>query len=552
MSKDQALRQVANGQPSSALSALSPQEAERYQRLVELIGGDYVFYTHDPDGVLTYVSPSGEKILGHSVETVLGMNWREFIGEGFVGREMADRVEGEVSNGKQFYCFQVEVAHLDGSKRLFEIQQRPHFDASGTYVSMEGIAKDVTESHQRAEELRLLKESLEEKVLEQTAALRKKNELLRESALRYKNVVEDQTELLVRWLPAGEITFANGACCWFLGAEWDQVQGTSLLDYVHHDQIVAFRECVASLSPASPHGRIECRVVRRNGTATWIEWTTHALYDENNVLREYQSVGRDVTNLKRADDKLRQREAHMAHVSRLAVMGELVSGMAHEIHQPLHAAKTFAEAARRNLELGTEQNIATALDCAKEISNAISRTASIIRRLREFTQPRSLMFEQLSLNDVVQGALELVSYESRRANVTIHCELGEQLPLVQGDKVQLEQACVHLLINAFEALAKCPSAKRHVHLRTEPVSDAVRLAIQDDGCGINEEDIEKLFDAFYTTKPQGVGMGLSLCRSIAETHGGKIWAQANAESGMTFVLEIPRLMRPGRWQAMNV
>jgi len=425
-----AAQPVHRGADVSLSAEDSLQESERkYQRLVEDIGGDYAIYTHSPEGVITYVSPSIENVLGYSVDSVLGLNWRDLIGEHFVGRNEGDRVADDVVAGKKLYRFQVEIAHADGSTRLIEVQQRPLFDSAGRYISMEGIAKDITQQTRDAEELQKLKHDLELRVAQRTA------------------------------------------------------------------------------------------------------------------------------DLIRSNEQLREKEAHLAHMSRLTTMGELVAGIAHEIHQPLHAAKTFSEAARRNLEKGAPENIETAIDCTKEISKAITRTATIIRHLRDFTRSRPVNFELLDVNEVVRGACEILAFETRKAQVKLHFDLTPELPGIEGDRVQLEQACVNILINAYEAMNATPPEKRKLVVSTQFNSQFVNLAFRDAGCGFATSDKERLFDVFYSTKPQGLGMGLSLCKSIAETHGGQIRAgkleehegnKGNEGPGAMFVLELPIPNRPSR------
>ena len=408
----------ANRTADASLSAEDTllESEHKYQRLVEGIGGDYAIYTHSPEGLITYVSPSIEDILGYPVDAVLGLNWRDLIGEHFVGRNEADRVTDDVAAGKKFYRFRVEMAHAKGGTRLVEIQQRPLFNAADQYISMEGIAKDITEPTRDAEELQELREELELRVAQRT------------------------------------------------------------------DELV------------------------------------------------------------RSSERLREKENHLAHMSRLATMGELVAGIAHEIHQPLHAAKTFSEAARRNLEMGAPENIETAIDCTKEISEAITRTATIIRRLREFTRSRPVKFEPLDLNLIVREACNILTYETRKAQVKLHFDLTEKLPLIEGDQVQLEQVCINLLINALEAMHETPAGERELVISTQFDTHCVSLTFRDSGCGLTSNDQERLFDAFFSTKPQGMGMGLSLCKSIADIHGGEIRAERNDEiqgSGATFVLELP-------------
>ena len=553
-----------NSQPSKDKQSLAAEGSLResklkYQRLVEGIGGDYVIYTHDPDGFITYVSPSIESVLGFPVQAVLGLNWRDLIGEQFVGRDLAEQVFDEVAAGKKFYSFTVEMAHANGSTLLVEIQQRPLFDAAGQYLSMEGIAKDISKPTRDAEELRKLKLELEERVADRTAELLRSNERLRVSEARYRSVVNNQTEFVIRWMPGAIFTFVNEAFCRRLGQTSDELLGSCFLPIIHPEDAVAFQEVIAELGHERSFVDFENRILLPDGSVCWTHWTNQMLFDGGGRFLEFQSVGRDITELKMAADTIREKEAHLAHMSRVATMGELVAGMAHEIHQPLHAAKTFAEAARRNLEMGHENpeaestdHIETAIDCTKEISNAISRTAKIIRRLREFTHFRPVSLEELDLNHVVREASDLIAYETRKAQVKLIFDLASGIPIIQGDSIQLQQACVNLLMNACEAMAETPTLDRQILIRTQFDSQQVQLSFQDSGCGIAEGDRDKIFDAFHSTKQQGMGMGLSLCKSIAEAHGGKTWGESNAKSGMTFVLELPILQRPSNKQKLNL
>jgi PAS domain S-box-containing protein len=512
----------------------------RYRRLIEGISGDYVIYTHTPEGTLTYVSPSVENVLGFSPTTIVGLDWRDLVGEKFMGREDADRVQEEVAAGKKFHKFMVEIAHADGSTRLLEIQQRPLFDEAGNYVSMEGIAKDITAAVRNAEELRKLQEDLERLVYERTAELSLKNELLRKSEARYRSVVEDQTEFITRWLPNRKHTFANSAYCRYFDKTPEEVIGKSFMPTVYEEDRELLEKHIRSLTPDCSHTIIQHRVYRPDGTVGWMEWTNRALFDEEGHPLEYQSVGRDITDLKHAADTIREKEAHLAHVLRLSTMGELVAGIAHEVHQPLHAAKTFAEAARRALEAGFPNGVENAIECTKEISEAINRTAKIIRHLREFTKARPVEFESLDLSSVVKGASKIISYETRRAHVKLQIEsLGRAFP-IQGDRVHLEQACINLMINAYEAMEEIPEDQRSLLIVCSRNEGTVRLTFRDVGCGIGKADAARIFDAFYTLKPGGMGMGLSLCKSIAEAHGGNIWVEENEGPGMTFVLSLPQ------------
>lgn len=525
-------------------SDLAIRESERkYRRLVEELGEDYIIFTNLPTGQLTYVSPSIYRVLGYKSEEITGKNWREVIGENFVGRDRAEEVRGELDRGIRFHKFTVELPDALGNIHIVEIQQRPIFSPDGRYVTMEGIAKDITEFTKNSRELQRLKEELEERVVQRTAELVASNERLIESESRYRNVVEDQTEFICRWLPGGKFTFVNEAYCRYMKKPYGELIGQSFLPLIYDEDRARVEAEIESLSPENPAITIDHRVVRADGSIGWNQWTNRAIFDEQGQSKGYQSVGRDVTELKAVEELVLEREEHLKRMSRLAIMGELIAGIAHEIHQPLHAAQLFSEAARRNLEMGTERGVATAIDCTREISNAVTRTATIIRHLRSFTTNKPTKIDPLNINEVVCEVADVMSYETRRAGVKLTFQLAENLPTWNGDRVQIQQILVHLLSNAYEAMPQGEHSDWRVVIVTKQEDECILVEVVDNGIGTKKEDVERLFDAFYTTKQEGLGMGLSICKTIAESLNAEVEARKNPEGGMTFTLRLPLVVR---------
>jgi PAS domain S-box-containing protein len=521
------------------------QSERKYRRLVEGFRGDYIIYTRDALGLITYVSPSVETVLGYPRESVAGRHWREIIGAPSNGQaSIADRPGGDDSerNVRQVV---VETRRRDGSPCVLEIQEWSIFGIDGRCLAMEGIAKDVTAARQAEREVRHLKEELERRVALRTEELQRINEELSASEKRYRNVVETQSEFIVRWRADGIRTFVNEAYCRFLGMTRDELLNSSVLPQVHPDDRSLVVKFVETLTPQTPPSTGEARLVTAEGHVRWTQWITQAYFGEDGKPIEFQSVGRDVTDLKEAADLLRQKEADLAHMSRLSTMGEMVAGIAHELSQPLHAATTFAEAARRHLASGRPRGAATAIECCNEISQAITRTVEIIRRLREFTRSSPVNIEQLDLNEIVTGALELMEYEIRRVGAKVRVHLAAALAPIAGDRIQLEQVVVNLVKNACEAMEDSPPDERWLSITTSGQVGRVRLEIKDTGCGLGQADPARLFDAFYSTKPEGMGVGLSLCKSIAEAHQMHLGFTPNEnQRGMTFHVTLPAMAAP--------
>ncbi|MBX3434840.1 MAG: PAS domain S-box protein [Pirellulales bacterium] len=537
---------MAQDETARVNAELSLRQSERkYRRLVEgLKGGDYVIYSHTAEGVITYVSPSVREVLGFPVEEVVGKNWRDFIGPDNYGRAAADRSKRDVEGRKSLYKLVVEIRHHNGSPRLLEIQERPIFGFDGRYLAMEGIAKDVTEATRTAHELQALKEELEQRVAARTAELSDAICEMRRSEARYRNVVETQEEFITRWRPDGTRTFVNEAYCRYFQRTRDQLLGRNFLDFIVDAERETFLRSTESLTPAQSSIAYDQHVYRPDGSIGCIQWSDRAFFDADGRPIEYQSVGRDVTELRRAAEQLHEQELQLAHVSRLATMGELVAGIAHEVHQPLHAARTFAEAARRHLAIGKPESHAAAVECTREVEACISRTASIIRRMRNFTKSQPVKMERLDLNEVLVESLEAMAFETRRAKVRQVVALAPGLAPIEGDRIQLQQVFVNLLLNACEAMESTPVEERTLTISTTAEADGIDVAFRDAGPGIPHNARERVFDAFFTTKEGGMGMGLSLCRTIAAAHQARLRFESNApEPGCTFHFFVPLALR---------
>ena len=224
-------------------------------------------------------------------------------------------------------------------------------------------------------------------------------------------------------------------------------------------------------------------------------------------------------------------------------MGELATSLAHELNQPLAAILANAQAARRLL-LAAEPDIAEVRASLDDIVDDDKRAGEVIRRMRALVRKDEFRPEPVDLNEVVRDVRRLLAHDAARRGVTVTLELAPGLPPVRGDAVQLQQVVLNLLVNAFDAVAGCPHERRQVVVRTrEHLAGAVELMVEDAGDGIPESHVRELFEPFFTTKQDGLGMGLSISRSILELHGGEISAQAAPGGGARFRCVLPRYGR---------
>ena len=242
----------------------------------------------------------------------------------------------------------------------------------------------------------------------------------------------------------------------------------------------------------------------------------------------------------RAEEALRQAQANLAHVSRVMTLGELMASIAHEVNQPLAAVVTNAQACLRWLALETPRPD-EARAAVERIVRDSNRASEVIQRIRALAKKAEPQMVALDINDVIREAISLEQREMLSQRVSLRTELASALPPVLGDRVQLQQVVINLVMNAVEAMAPVTDRPRDMLIRShQDDANEVLVAVRDSGMGIDSENTERLFNAFFTTKPSGMGMGLSISRSIIVAHGGRLWASPNADHGATFQFTLPR------------
>jgi len=242
----------------------------------------------------------------------------------------------------------------------------------------------------------------------------------------------------------------------------------------------------------------------------------------------------DITAEKESDLQIQSRLAEMAHISRLAVVGELTASIAHEVNQPLAAMLSNTETIEVLLEAPSPA-LPTIREILADIRADNDRASSVIRRLRNLLQKRSLEMSPLEINPLLREVYHFVSFDARRRNVDLDLDLAPDLPLVQGDKLHLQQVLLNLVINGMDAMSQIQDSMRGITLASRKDDDGtVVISVRDRGPGIPADRLPKIFDSFFTTKKAGVGLGLAIARSIIEAHHGQIWAENNPDGGATF------------------
>jgi PAS domain S-box-containing protein len=313
------------------------ESRERYRRYVEGLRGEYLFYATSRDGTITYVSPSVHSILGYTPDQVVGQNWREFVDPRdpqFSRLEEYDRMRFAGLSTPAFIL--APVRHANGDTRLLEFTDSQLRDADGCVVSNEGICRDITQRLAAEEALRSAHEELEQRVLERTAELTAANERLRESEQRYRSVVEDQLEFIVRWREDGTRTFVNESYCRYFGTTRAELIGGDFLSSVVEEDGELLRQRLASATADGPAIVNEQRVVMPDGRTVWQRWTHRAFFNSDGKLIEFQSVGCDITDRRKRDELSRERvvaRVQLRHLSERErdVMRLVVAGDANKV-----------------------------------------------------------------------------------------------------------------------------------------------------------------------------------------------------------------------------
>lgn len=257
------------------------------------------------------------------------------------------------------------------------------------------------------------------------------------------------------------------------------------------------------------------------------------------IVSNLADLAWDIADRKRAEQQTQERQAELFHVSRLNTLGEMASGLAHELSQPLSAILNHASAGARRVTSGGADVYGIAQSLEK-IADQAERAGHILGRIRALAQRHPPQFAYVDVNEVIDDVVDLISWEARHKKVAIKLELGEDLSIVRADRIQIEQVVLNLARNAIEAMSAVEQRARLLTVRTTAGGDAqVRIEVSDTGIGLPEGDASRIFEPFFTTKTNGLGVGLSISRTIVEMHNGTLETKRNADCGSTFVLALP-------------
>ncbi len=363
---------------------------------------------------------------------------------------------------------------------------------------------------------------------------------LRASEQKYRDLYDNAPDMFCSVdTETGRIVHCNRMLLTKTGYGKEEVLGRHIFDMYHADSLEDVRRASESLYQTGALSDIELQLRCKDGGKLDVSLNVSAVRDEDGRIIRTRSVWRDITERKRAEADYQLQRQELAHVARAATLGELSASLAHELNQPLAAIVSNAQAGERIMRLPSP-DLAEVAEVLRDIASDGKRASEVIRRLRALLTKGCIERAPVDLNQVIEEVVQLIRGDTLIRGIQIRLELVPDLPLVPGDRVQLQQVVLNLVLNAAEAISQIDDPCRELVVKAfRPSPDHVEVAVQDCGIGIAAESFDRIFDAFYSTKPNGLGMGLSINRSIIEAHGGRIWVTPNQDRGVTFHFTLP-------------
>lgn len=466
------------------------------------------------------------------------------------------------------------IAHDDGRRfdaedlRLLESMGRFGSAAYQAVKSIEQLKAEISARQKAESAVRKLANGLESQVQARTTALERSARELRATNDRLQREIiqrqraEEELRRSEAFLAEGELLSQAGSFSWRVATDevtwskqlyriYELEAGTPVTlelmrTRVHPDDVSLVERMKISDSGSSAAGAFDWhyRLLMPDDSIKYLRAVAHAIRDSDGQP-EYIAAVQDVTARRLSEEALDKARSELARVARTTSMGVLTASIAHELNQPLCGIMTNASTCLRMLA-NDSFDVEAARETARRTIRDAGRASEMIVRLRALFTRKEPTFELVDLNEATQEVIALSSGELQRSQVALESVFADDLPAIVGDRIQLQQVVLNLLRNAVDAMAGVDDRPRQLLIRTESGNDdQVRLLVRDSGVGFDSQAREKLFDAFYTTKHDGMGIGLSVSRSIVESHLGRLWAEPNSDAGATFLFSIPRAQERG-------
>ena len=464
-----------------------------------------------PDGSVDFINQRFLEFTGRSLEEMLGWGLGSLVHPDDLKRYLGEW-QAAVATGQAMES-EARVRRRDRDYRWLLIRNVPLHDELGNIVNWYGTATDIEERHQAEDALR-------------------RSEAYLAEAQRLSNTGS------FGWsISSGEIIWSEETFRIFQYDRTTKPTVQLILERVHPEEVVHVKQTMESASMNAENFEHEYRLLMPGDSVKYVHVVAHALSNELGRV-EFVGAVMDVTERKRAEEALREAQTNLARVTRVTTMGELTASLAHEIKQPIAAALTDAHTCLRWLGRD-EPDLAEAREAASRIIKDANRADEIIGRIRMLFQKGTPQTELLDVNEVIREMIVLLRSEAMRYSISFRMELTEHLPYVLGDRVQLQQVLMNLCINSIDAMKDVDGARELIVKSERAEKEHLMVSVSDTGVGLPPNQTEQIFNAFFTTKPQGTGMGLRISRSIVESRGGRLWANDNSPRGASFYFTLP-------------
>jgi PAS domain S-box-containing protein len=476
------------------------------------------------DAVVTMNSQGLITSWNKQAETIFGWSSAEAI-----GRDMADMIIPE----------QHRTAHRVGLHRFLATGEGPILRRR---IEIMALRRSGAEFQVELEvvPVKLRQDWVFSAFIRDITESRRAEEKLRASELHLRRMTETIPEMLWSATAEGAIDYCNTRVLDYAGFPAEDLMGDGWIELLHTEDADRaarlWRSCVASGAPY----RVEVRTFRLAGRMyRWCVMSALPLLDQEGRIVKWYGTIVDMHDWKQAQEDLRNSQAELAHMARVMTMGELTASIAHEVNQPLAAIVASGDSCAAWLS-NDPPNLDKARAAASRIIQAATQASEIVQRLRALFKKTASMTAPVDMNGVIEDTISLVHHEAERNKIFLRAELDPGVPSVSGDRVQLQQVILNLAMNGIESIAGLDHEPKRLMIRsTLSNTGELLVSVEDTGLGIEAENADRLFAPFFTTKAQGIGMGLPICRSIIEAHGGRLWADKNEPRGAVFHFALP-------------
>jgi PAS domain S-box-containing protein len=484
------------------------RESEARLRDITFSMADWVWEV-DENGVYTYSSQKGFDLLGRSREDVIGKTPFDFMPPDEAKR-VAAIFSGIATNKTPIKDLENWNIRKNGESICLLTNGVPILDEEGNLKGYRGVDKDITE-HKQAQET------------------------IMKAAEEWQATFDSVQDLVMILDPEFKLVRVNAATLSFFKLPLESILGNHCFTLMHGTSEPLEICPLAKMMKTKRHEETELYDEKRDA---WFQVSVDPIVDGKAEIKRVIHTVKDITERKRAEAEVARARVELLHVERSLRLNQLTASLAHELNQPLAAILSNAQAALRFLK-SDKPDLNEFQEIMQDIISDDQRAGNVIRSLRSMMKREEGEKKPIILNDVLNDVIQIFRSEAIFRNVGIETELDGSLPPVLGDRGQLQQVVLNIIMNGADAMSGNPPEHRKIIVRTKVTDQSIRMSVRDFGPGIDKENLERVFEPFFTTKRTGLGMGLALCHTIVEAHGGRIWAENSSDGGTTLFIELP-------------